>query len=263
MRGFFNYLIGGLKVGQNIDQVVVLAIIACTVIASSFGPVSESALYSLTLAVLAFISIGSLITRYQINQINEGRSNAGAIEFFDKKPNDFRDLMHSFKSADFLGFGLRSTIHDNFYVLKERVEDGAKLRIIIVNPHAVNMDVVVSMFSRGGAAENFLSDYESIINQISSLAQHAVDFQNVRLRVIDFVPAFSLHVFPNRKVGRLFFETYCFQSQIGQSPRYWVSQSENNNWYSHFASQYEKIWDYGHEIDLSPNGRYDGGEHSD
>jgi hypothetical protein len=68
--------------------------------------------------------------------------------------------------------------------------------------------------------------------------------ENVQLRLLGFVPSFSLYVFPKAENGGvLYVEIYGYRSPSGSIPKFQLTERENPEWYEHFVSQFETMWE--------------------
>ena len=113
------------------------------------------------------------------------------------------------------------------------------------------MQEVVKRFARGATEEGFKSDYKQTKEQYKNIYKEAQNENDVKLKVINFIPSVSLYIFPNEKRGGVIYcENYCYKSDIGSAPRFKISEYDHPEWYKHFKDQYEKMWSSAEEIDL-------------
>jgi len=69
--------------------------------------------------------------------------------------------------------------------------------------------------------------------------------------LLDFVPPFSLYIFPQAKEGGIVFvQIYAYKAPVDTTPYFIVTQKQNPLWYERLCILYEKMW--ADAIDLFP-----------
>lgn len=228
---------------ENIDLIVIVLLVFIVLPLDILGIAPPQAVPSVTLAALGLMAISLLIVRHKIENIYVDRDLGNSVQLLIKQSpllvNDFKTA----KEFWMIGLTLRGTTTDNFYSFREKVSEGTKIHTLIVNPSKVDMDKVAKRFSRAATAEQFRSDFAQTINQYREIAQAANNANNVQLRLMDFVPSFSLYIFPGMEDGGIIYvEIFGYKSPMGSVPRFRITEQENRMWYKHFINQFETIW---------------------
>jgi hypothetical protein len=145
-----------------------------------------------------------------------------------------------------LGIGLRKTTINNYESFLERVKNGLKIQALLVNPHSrfINMEMIAKSYSRKDPISVFASEYEGILERYKILRQEADRENNVQVGLLDFVPPFSLYIFPQHKDGGIIFiQIYAYKAPVGHTPYFVVTQRNNPTWYDRICDLYETMWE--------------------
>ena len=231
------------KRGENIDLVVTIVLGFIIAVLNSLGVASQDVVASITLATLGLIAIGILITRYRIEDFYHLAGEKSIVQLQLRRPSSISETIANAEEIWMVGLLLRGTTSDYFYDFKKNLAQGAVIRALIVDLDKVQIEKIVKRFSRAGTPEHFRSDFKHIINQYRELHQAASQPDNVQLRLLDFVPSFSLYVSPRADGGgAAYVEIYCYKSPAGSVPKFLVTARENPEWYKHFIDQFELMW---------------------
>lgn len=231
------------KRGENIDLVTAIILVAVTAVLNSLGLTSQAIVSSVTLATLGLVATGFLITRYRIESIYSREATGNTVQLLFEKPATLENMLANTEEIWLVGLTLRGTTTENFYVLKTGASRGMKIRTMIIDQDAVDMTKVVRRFSRAATVENFRADFAQTKNQYQCICESSSNRNNVQLRLLDFVPSFSLYIFPKTDHGGVILvETYCYKSRVGSVPRYQVTEHDNLEWYRYFMDQFEMMW---------------------
>lgn len=255
MKRILRQIFEDIKHGENIDLMVTVALALIIAILDLFGMTNTELISTITLATLGLLAMGLLLTRYKMDNIQSAQDFANSVHFSRQPLSSFDVHLRSenVKEIWMLGLVLRGTIYRNFFSLKQHSQVGTKMRVLISNRNKINTDTTVRQFTRGGHAKGkegiwFPAGYEETLNRMAEIRQAAPDVDNIRLRLLDFVPSFSLYIFPRIKDGGvLYVEIYCYKSEDGSIPKFRITQHENPQWYRHFVQQFEFMWKDGEE----------------
>jgi len=240
-----------IKRGENLDLIVVgiLAIVIAVLDLLDFTP--PEVVSSLTLATLGVLAFGFLVTRWLIRDTVREADRANAVRFLSQADDSLQRAIRTADEIWMLGLILRGTTFDHFHRFVGKAERGGTIRAMICDPSRVDLDIIEKRFSRGGTAELFASSYDWIVCQYARIRGAAEKGEKIQLKMLDFVPSVSMYVFPNGDEGGVaFVEVYCYKSRAGSIPKFKVSERENPQWYQHFVSQFEAMWDDATPVDL-------------
>jgi hypothetical protein len=142
-----------------------------------------------------------------------------------------------------LGLTLRTLVNEYYYVLRENVQKGTKIRAIVLDQDNVDMDIVVKAIYEAGTPDDFIHDFKVTRNQLIGIKDKAIRPDNVQLRLSRYIPSFGAKIFPSAdRTGIAYIEIYCYQSEKGAVPKFVVTEEEHFAWFQHFQQQFELIW---------------------
>ncbi|MFX0140782.1 MAG: hypothetical protein ACFFDN_44500 [Candidatus Hodarchaeota archaeon] len=251
MKRFVIRILDDFKKGENIDLALIVILVLIITILDLLDIADNELVSSITLATLGLIGIGLLITRYRIEDIYRVRDEENLIRFHKERLSLFREDLKSAKEIWMLGIILSTTTTNYFNDFKIWVSKGTKIRTLIVNMNVIDVEKIAQRFSRGGTAKHFLSSFDQTINQYKEISLEAKGDKDVRLKLINFIPPFSLYIFPSSNCdGIIYGEIYGYKSKDGSIPRFRITEY-NLQWYKHYMSQFELMWNDAEEVDLS------------
>lgn len=184
-----------------------------------------------------------LTSAFQFRRRSGKNDQEAPIHFYVKKPAEFHDYLSSAKEVWLLGVILLNTTKDNMPLFAKKLESGGCIRALISNPDQISHEEITSRFSPPNTSLKTVGqNYVSVKNWYRNLRNGADNPTSVELRLLDFVPPYSLYVFPEISKESLFVEIYGYQTGIGSIPRFMILKEENPYWYKHFFSQFEVMW---------------------
>lgn len=255
--GLFHLLARDLRAGQHLDLLVAVALAGLLVLLAIVDtwvvhvvPPEKTipTVLSGVLAVLGVLASSFLVTRHRLESLTRA-SSEDVVELLRQKP-DLRPFLVASARVRMLGLNLRSTLHDHYYVLLEAVRRGLRLEVMVVDPTKVDLTDVALRFSRGGAPANFIADFEAAVRNVAELNAAALQANAVQLRLIRFVPSFSLCVFdrtPGEAVALA--EIYNYRSKNRSVPKILVDQGTHPFWFGHFQDQFDTLWQAAEPVD--------------
>jgi len=234
-----------IKRGENIDLLATIGLVVVIAILDILDLASPDLVSSVTLTTLGLIAIGLLVTRYKMDMINHRYDNANTVQLskkmLDTLESDLKD--ENVKEIWMLGLVLRGTIYRHFHSFNQNVANGTRFRAIIADWNKIDMNTTVKRLARGVTLDSFQAGYKEAVERLKEIHQSAKNRDGVQLRLLDFVPPFSLYLFPKAKDGGIIYvEIYCYKSRDGSIPKFLVREQENPIWYKHFLEQFELMW---------------------
>jgi len=126
--------------------------------------------------------------------------------------------------------------------LKQRLRDGARIRLVIVNP---DNDAVVKALtplletSRNG----FIADVRSSMGLVKRIAEAAPGNEQLQLRYIEYVPTLSFAMIDGGlPTGQIVVELVPYQVGPTSRPHFLLTAKDTPVWYSFFHDICERIW---------------------
>ncbi len=244
----------------NFDSLLAILI---SIIATAIGVFGGSQFLLLagiaaTLAILA----GGLI-RDRLNRETLGEEIAelkmslpthpSAVAFFRTRP-DFLAMLQSAAQIDLCGVTLTNTINMQFSVLRERLEAGAKIRILLIDPQsqAIEMSAQRSINPKDTAyyrrrLESSLSDLTYLYNSNEDMKQIRKRLSKVgtlSVRMLSYAPSFGMtSLDPDKKQGVVYVEIFPHKHGNKSAPKFELTLNNDKKWYTYFLEQFEEMWE--------------------
>ena len=178
---------------------------------------------SATLAILS----GSIIRdrkdrkklRQQITELTKSLPDRpSALSFFRKTP-DLAPFLQQANQIDLCGVTLTNTLNRQFAILRERLDAGGTIRLLIIDPasHAIEMSAQRSASPKDTEyyrrrSESALSDITYLIkynNDRKQLKGRNLKSGNISVRLLAYAPSYGICSFDKKKNdGRVFVEIY-------------------------------------------------------
>jgi len=243
----------------NIDTLIAILISILAAAVGVFGG-NQSFLLAGIAATLAILAVGLIRDRQNREilgeQISELRGNLpdrpSAKAFFRTIP----DLGAYFKQAtqiDLCGVTLTSTINKNFPMLRERLEAGARIRILLIDPtsHAIEMSAQRS--DNPIDFEYYRRRLEGAFTDLAYLHKHYEDVRqtlknpsklgSLSVRLISYAPSFGITSLDfKKKEGIIFIEIYPHKFGYNTPPTFHLMHEQDKEWYTYFGDQFEQMW---------------------
>jgi len=244
----------------NIDTLVAIVVSILAAAVGVFGG-NQSFLLAGIAATLAILAIGLIRDRQNREilgeQIAELRGNLpdrpSAMAFFRTIP----DLSVYFKQAiqiDLCGVTLTSTINKNFPLLRERLESGARLRFLLIDPSSRAIEMSAQRSENPIDFEYYQRRLEGAFTDLAYLQKYYEDIKqnhksssrlgSMSVRLIPYAPSFGMvNLDTKKKQGIVFVEVYPHKYGYNTPPTFHLTPEQDKDWYTYFVGQFEQMWD--------------------
>lgn len=183
-----------------------------------------------------------------LDRLEQERPSAN--DFF-QRPLSIDHEVQNADHIDMCGVTLTSTINRQVSNLRERLQAGADIRILVVDPDSRALDMSGARSDTGEASyyrhrlESTFQDIEYLLKSWKreqkqpNVSSKAGSFS---VRLIPFAPSFSILAFDvNRPDSRVFVEIYPHKSP-DRSPQFILDRQRDGDWHRFFVDQFEKMW---------------------
>jgi hypothetical protein len=244
----------------NIDTIVAILVSILAAAVGVFGG-NQSLLLAGIAATLAILAVGLIRDRQnreilgeQIAELRRSLPNRpSAMAFFRTIP----DLGAYFKQAtqiDLCGVTLTSTINKNFPLLRERLEAGAKLRFLLIDPSSCAIEMSAQRSDNPIDFEYYQRRVESALTDLTYLHKYYEDVNRNRkglsklgsmsVRLISYAPSFGMvNLDTRKKQGIVFVEVYSHKYGYNTPPTFHLTPEDDKDWYFYFVEQYKQMWE--------------------
>lgn len=254
---------------DNIFTLITIIVAGYVVYRQEFSgtavPIND--LLAAILAVLGLLATSEIVERHRRlssieNAVNRSLSflesrftdRPSAIAFFQKMPS-LDSYIQGASQIDLCGVTLSSTLNKQFGNLRERLQSGAQIRILIIDPDPGSTAIKMSA-ERSATPED--TDYyrarlEPSIRELEYLFKSWADFENFQgnafktgnlaVRLLSYAPSFGISSFnANQEHGLMVVELYPHKSGFESPPCFELTPQRDGNWYKYFTEQFDQMW---------------------
>ena len=224
---------------------------------------STDDLIAAVLTILGLLAVSEIIERYRkLNVIEKANQKIltmlesriierpSALAFFQVS-SSLTSLIKGSTTIGLCGLTLTTTINKEFPNLLEKVEQGAQVRILIVDPdsQALEMSTFRSFdpmnfdYYRNKMAAT-LQDIEFLHQRWeASKKDNPTSLGSFEVRLLNFAPSFSVFIFNATETsGQAIVEIYPHKKGFGAPPVFELTPARDGDWYRYFVSQFEQMW---------------------
>lgn len=269
MKKALDRMFDEIKRGENLDLYLTILLAVVIALLGIFQVAKFEVLSAVTLAILGLLASSLVVSRWTITEVKssfdelalasrslqEKISNLverpSAIGFFQVS-SSLTSLIKNSSSIGLCGLTLTTTLNKEFPNILEKIEQGAKVRILVTDPDS---QAIEQTTLRSFDPTNF--DYYR--NRIKATMQD-IEFLHQRweaskksnpsragsfeVRFLNFAPSFSVHVFnPTESSGQVVVEIYPHKNGFGAPPIFELNPARDGDWYRYFESQFEQMWE--------------------
>jgi hypothetical protein len=243
----------------NLDTVVALLV---SVLATTFGIMqnNQGLLLAGIALTLTFLSLGLIRDRLnreilsdQISELRKSLPDRPSATAFFRPASDFNSRFKSAMQIDLCGVTLTNTINTQFTVLRDRLQSGAKIRFLIIDPEsqAIDMSAQRSVNPKDTAyyqrrLEGTFADLTYLYKfneDIKKSKKKGNDIGDVSVRMLTYAPSFGItSLDSDSKLGVVRVEIYPHRFGFKTPPSFMLTLENDKEWYSYFVEQFEQMW---------------------
>lgn len=214
---------------------------------------------NLATELLAVTIIFFFITTYFLKDIlKQSKKMDKILTIIDKKPlaNDFfsknknsTKLYEMATEIDICGVVLATEIDKNIGLLKSKILDGAKIRIMLINPNseATNMALLRSdnIENSGYYRKKLEVTFDNIDFLLKSISKS--NNQNnigcLEVKMLSYSPSFGIIRTKNNDSEDIIIELYPHHTGYDNPPIFNINSNTDASYYQYFEKQFEAMWD--------------------
>jgi len=226
---------------------------------------STEELLAAILAVLALLATSEIVERYRrLNSIDKAvhrslsflesrfTDRPSAIAFFTKQPG-LDPYVQAANQIDFCGVTLTSTINKQFGNLRERLQSGAKIRVLVIDPDSTALKMCAERSTKPDDTEYYRVRLDATLRELEYLFQSWEEFKAIQVngekmgtlsvRLMSYAPSYGILSFDsNHENGVAIVELYTHKQGYKSPPTFDLTAHRDGNWYKFFRSQFEEMW---------------------
>ena len=232
-----------IRAGENIDQYLTIGAAITLTLLNLAGVSLQAYLAPFTLAVLALLAINNLGNRFKIDELLKRQPESLDAFFMDDFPPSYKTDFESSDVTWLVGVSLHRTIKTNYPILEKKLRQGKTLRVLLIHPKGVGVEVSVARNYTHRGVEPKSNDISFILELLCSLQEIAPT--KIDIRTINFPLAYGVTaVNPDTAIGKLYIEHYGFRVSTDSIPRY-VLKASDGRWYDFHKREIEALWNAG------------------
>ncbi len=226
---------------------------------------STDDLLTAILGVLALLATSEIVERYRkLNSIEETVNRSlsflesrfterpSAIAFFQKHPS-LDQYVQGATQIDLCGVTLTSTVNKQFGNLRERLQVGAKIRILIIDPDSTALKMWAERSPSPDDTDYYRVRLDATLREIAHLFRSWEEIKtlqgnsqkagNLSMRLLSYAPSFGIISFnTNQDNGIVFVEIYPHKCGFKTPPTFELMPKRDGDWYEYFVDQFEEMW---------------------
>jgi len=244
--------------GSNFDTLIALVV---SITAAIYGVFSGNQLPLLagiatSLGILSFGLIRDRLNRdalaKQIGELKKSLPDQPSAMAFFRPMRDFDIRLKNATQIDLCGVSLTNTINTHFSTLRTRLEEGANLRILIIDPESHAVEMTSERSTNPKDTLYYRHRLESTFRDLTYLFKFADDMKhkkkkskvgNLSIRILSYAPSFGITSLDARKdSGIVHVEVFPHKFGFKTPPMFVLTPENDKDWYVYFIEQYEQMW---------------------
>lgn len=228
-----------IRQGENIDLYLTVLIAVALAILNLFG-ITDYLIGPITLAVLALLSISSLVNRRRLEDILERLGPPENKLVQNKLPPNLEDTIKDCRELWIIGIYLGRTLATYYPILKEKLQNGDSIKVLITDPNGISYPLVSKRSTAPVTPEEVQHHIRLSLSTLCALRE--ISSSNMEVRIIDYMLPFGVFATDlGKRDGIIIVEYYPFKMET-DSPVL-VVDSLNKHWFDFYRRQIKVLWD--------------------
>lgn len=241
---------------------VIITVVVATVVslASARSSVATGEMLQWVLITLALLATTQLLDRFRVMRDIDGKLDrlirksegfGGATSFFVERIPHLEERFRKAKTIAINGMTLSST-SDNFWgTFRQRLEDGAKIRLLIIDPEHAALNVAANRFHKHQDPQRVKREIEHALDNLESLILNSGSEGYFQVRLLPYVPPYGIWLIDaNSPQAEIWVELYTFRDE--PEPSFQLFPSRDGMWFAFFQQQFETMWNASREWKPTP-----------
>lgn len=158
------------------------------------------------------------------------------------------ELEGYFKTAveiNLCGVSLTSTVNKHFGIIRERLLEGASIKLLLANPDSLALEMSAQRSDVPDDVDLFAKRLASSFKDIGYLFKANMDDPKgvLAVRLLPYAPSFGIMKFKSDKGDEsLVIEIYAHRGAHRSAPMFVLRPERDKRWYEYFDSQFDQMW---------------------
>ena len=241
---YFHKIWADIRKGENLDLYLTVLVAVLLSILNIIGSPQPAAMDSLSLVILALLTISMLGNRHRLEKILSG-SQIGiddilVKDFSDDIQKEITDQMENSRDLLIVGTDLYGTLQQRYHLLEKRLNNYKKVRILLVDPDGIACKILAKRRYRPITSEQYALQVRSSLEALTKLNKNTQG--NLELRTIDYpINRGGIFVDTDTPDGRLFSWNHSYKSQDVARPKLDFVKSDGY-WFEFYCNEVNALW---------------------
>lgn len=243
-------IVSDIRKGENIDLYFFAFAALTLAILNGLGLAPKALIESVTLALLGLLAAYSLGIRDRLNGINEKLSGTRNLLCDEFPPNLKDTVIVGSKELFIVGITLNRTITTFYSQLEQKLKDGQKIKILLVEPNSEATQLIPKRVYRPISDQRLsakILDTAALICSLHSLAPDKLEVKTINFPIP--FGCFAADIESND--GLIYLEYYSYKT-TRDLPCIVVSACTDPNWYNVYRTEILNLWNAGHVWNCKP-----------
>jgi hypothetical protein len=229
---------------------VIATVLAATLVslASVRGRVELEEMLQWTLVILAGLATTQLLDRFRIMRnidvkldrlIDRSQGFGGATSFFSERIPHLEQRFRRAKSIAINGMTLSTTSDKLWGTFRQRLEDGAEIRLLLIDPKHPALQISAIRFHKHQDPQRVGREIAHTLDNLETLMVNTKGSFQVRL--LPYVPPYGIWVIDaGTPHAEIWVELYTFRDE--PEPSFQLLPNRDGIWFAFFEQQFETMW---------------------
>ncbi len=240
-------------IGYILDYAPIIATVIVATLASLSAVrsgITADEMLQWVLVVLALLATTQLVDRFRLMRnldvkveqlLDSAQGLKGANAFFVQRLPDMEERLRQAKSISINGITLSRTSDSFWDTFKQRIAEGARIRILIVDPTHQALDIAANRFHKHQDPNRLRRESEHALDNFESLMAERVSNESFRVRLLPFVPPYGIWLIDaDTPRAEIWVELYSFRDE--PEPTFHLLPHHDGEWFAFFQRQFETMW---------------------
>jgi hypothetical protein len=228
--------------GENIDLYVTVTLAIVLAILNVVGVAPSPLIDSITLAILALITIAILGNRHRLEVIIERTSLATDRILLEEFPPEFISELEKAKEVWLTGIHQSATMTAYYSLFEKKLKKGDNLRVVLVDPNGAACKMAAMRFP-GRVSED--QERIRILSTLESLCElKKIAPSKLEIRTIDYLLEFGAFLLdPETPEGAAYLQRYTFKTLGGARKPKLIYRRRDGRWYDLVCAEIHALWE--------------------
>jgi hypothetical protein len=230
---------------KNWSNLIILVIAVVGIIVDIFSN-HQFGLESVILTVLALFAFSLMENSKKIDKAIDAfqSQNTAAEKYLEKSLcSEHLERIRKATNIDLMGVSFRDNLEVWYFILEERVKNGAKIRVLMMDVEDPNC--LSAMSHRSGESEDLLiANYRFSINKLKVLNSEGKKGGSIELKLLKYPPSFGLILLNQSRLdGWGAIKVYSHDGVLdGVHPFFEIIKMRDDWWFNYFNHQFRNVW---------------------